>query len=63
MNKKNEMMTMKKDFLNYESPKIEVINLELEQCIAASVAPSLMDDDITETWEFEDNEQTGDIKW
>lgn len=57
------MMTMKKDFLNYESPKIEVINLELEQCIAASVAPSLMDGGITETWEFEDNEQTGDIEW
>lgn len=54
---------MKEEKLTYVSPQIVVINLELEQCIAASVAPSLMDGDITETWEFEDNEQTVDIEW
>ena len=55
------MMTIKKDFLNYESPKIEVINLELEQCIAASVAPN--QNYITETWENTDDTQSKDIEW
>ena len=31
---------MKEEKLTYVSPQIEVINLELEQCIAASVAPN-----------------------
>ena len=52
---------MKEEKLTYVSPQIVVINLELEQCIAASVAPN--QNYITETWENTDDTQSKDIDW
>jgi hypothetical protein len=52
---------MKEEKLTYVSPQIVVINLELEQCIAASVAPN--QNYITETWENTDDTQSKDIEW
>ncbi|MBP1617598.1 MAG: hypothetical protein H6Q14_1425 [Bacteroidetes bacterium] len=48
--------------LEYVSPKIEIVLVELEECIAASASVKSYNGQIEETWKQEDDVNR-DIEW